>query len=128
VVALTRDLHVFASCIATGWPAVFFALRYKTKAWDVSAHSVSGIRHYGHLLIRLSFRLLPLQALEAPWLVTHHPFFADQRKICRESSDNFVMCDVCMPFSKRRPCANPRLSPFLPYRGKEDQLSRVSAG
>src|SRR5258708_14345436 len=45
MVALTRDFHVFASCIAARLSAVFFSIRHIAKAWYVRALLRLTIRH-----------------------------------------------------------------------------------
>jgi hypothetical protein len=51
VIALTRDLHVFASRIATRCSAVFFTIRHNAEAWYVCAHLLSSIRRDCHILV-----------------------------------------------------------------------------
>jgi hypothetical protein len=46
MVALTRDLHVFASGVTTRISAVLFSIWYIAKAWYVRAFSCLLIRHY----------------------------------------------------------------------------------
>jgi len=50
MVALTCDLHVFASRFATRLSAVFFPIFYSAKTRDVCAHFRLLIRHYDCVL------------------------------------------------------------------------------
>jgi hypothetical protein len=50
MVALTRDLHVFASGVTTRISAVLFSIWYIAKAWYVRAFSCLLIRHYNSVL------------------------------------------------------------------------------
>jgi hypothetical protein len=46
MIALTRDFHIFASGVTTGFSAVFFSIRYNAQARQVRAHLGLLIRHY----------------------------------------------------------------------------------
>jgi hypothetical protein len=50
MVALTCDLHVFASCVATRLSAVFFPICYSAKTRDVCAHFGALIWHFHSVL------------------------------------------------------------------------------
>ena len=47
MVALTRDFHVFASRVTTGFSAVFFSIRHIAQARYVRAFLGPLIRHFG---------------------------------------------------------------------------------
>jgi hypothetical protein len=57
--ALTRDLHVFASRVTTGFSAVFFSVRYIAQARYVRALPHHLIRHFGSFLSGSLIRSLP---------------------------------------------------------------------
>jgi hypothetical protein len=50
MVALTRDFHVFASRVTTGFSAVFFSIRHIAQARYVRALLGLLIRHFGSSL------------------------------------------------------------------------------
>jgi len=50
MIALTRDFHVFASCVTTGFSAIFFSVRYIAQARDVCALLGFVICHYDSVL------------------------------------------------------------------------------
>jgi hypothetical protein len=50
MVALTRDFHVFASCVATGFSTVFFSIRHIAQARYVRALLGLLTRHLGSVL------------------------------------------------------------------------------
>jgi hypothetical protein len=50
VIALTRNLHVFASRIATSFSAVHFSIWYIAQAWNVRALLCFLLRHYDFAL------------------------------------------------------------------------------
>lgn len=55
MVALTRNFHVFASCVTTGFSAVFLSISYFAQAWYVRALSHLFVRHYDPLLIQVTY-------------------------------------------------------------------------
>jgi hypothetical protein len=56
VVALTGDLHIFASSVTTRFSTVFFSRPYIAQAWYVCALGGLLICHYHSVLIRSIFR------------------------------------------------------------------------
>lgn len=55
MIALTRDFHVFASGVTTGFTAVLLAIRYIAQARYVCALLGFLICHYDSILIRFMF-------------------------------------------------------------------------
>ena len=60
MVAVTRDLHILASRIPTGFTAIFLAIRYIAQARQVCALLRRSIRHYDSVFFRSIFRSLQL--------------------------------------------------------------------
>jgi hypothetical protein len=50
MIALTRDFHIVATCVATRFSAELFSIGHYAKAWYVRAHFLLWIRHYDSFL------------------------------------------------------------------------------
>jgi hypothetical protein len=66
--ALTRDHHVFAARITTGFSAVFFSIRYLAQAWHVGTLPHHLIRHFGSFCSGSVLRSLPHRNLDVALL------------------------------------------------------------
>jgi hypothetical protein len=64
MVALTRDFHILASGVPTGFTAIFLAIRYIAQARQVSALLRLSIRHHDSVLFRSIFRSLQLSIFD----------------------------------------------------------------
>jgi hypothetical protein len=88
MIALTRDFHVFASCVTTRLSTVLLSIRYLAKAWNVRALFPVLICHYNSLLSIFSHHegncdsslialkppnVLPLA--NAPAIASHYYYF-----------------------------------------------------
>ena len=54
MIALTRNFHVFASCVTTGFTAIFFPIQHITQARYVCALPGRSIRHHDPVLFKVS--------------------------------------------------------------------------
>jgi hypothetical protein len=64
MVALTRDFHILASGVPTGFTAIFLAIRNIAQARQVSALLRLSIRHHDSVLFRSIFRSLQLSIFD----------------------------------------------------------------
>ena len=126
--ALTRDLHVFASRVTTGFSAVFFSIRYIAQARYVRALPHHLIRHFGSFLSGSLLRSLQHRNSRRSPVGCSNPGVGGELTHSRPSVfGGYVISTDCMQISKPRLAGEWALEGFRAQQ-QNSTKSGVSAG